>query len=677
MSFFAAMVSMSTLAIGLPSCGKEAGASSAPPVGKRVLLIGMDGMDPKLLQDLMDAGKMPHFVELAKRGGFTPLETSTPPQSPVAWSNFITGGTAGVHNIFDFIHRRCNADRKMLYVEPFLSTTEQVGEEKFIDVPYTRYRVPTTVPETTLLRRGRAFWRDLLDHNIETTIFRVPANYPSDDPHSPHFTALTGMGTPDMRGSYGEFFLFTSRTPRDVHKISGGLICRLDTRGDVATGELIGPANVLIKPTVKNGSSPEMKIPFTITRDPSHPVAKLNIQGQEVLLNKGEWTDWMRVTFDIEFPILKYFESPTAIVRFLLAQTHPRIELYASPINIDPENPAQEISIPHEYAERLAHVSGPYYTQGIPEQYNALKAEKITDEQYLQQTEKVMAERLVHYDYTLKNFEDGFCFFYFGATDQLAHMMWRATDPEHPLYTEELGEKHGDVIEKVYLQMDDVLAKAMDRLNDDDTLMIMSDHGFASFRRGFHLNSWLREQGYLTLMDDDGEAALLSENVDWRRTKAYSLGINSLFLNLRNRERSGIVTPGKEADAVMVEIIAKLKSVKDPKDGKQVIVEVYRGDDIYPEADPTIRPDLFVGYGWGYRSSWETALGGMPEGDLVVDNTNKWSGDHCIATHLVPGVFLSNKRITKENPTLSDVAPTILKEFGIEPPEQMTGKPIF
>jgi predicted AlkP superfamily phosphohydrolase/phosphomutase len=197
----------------------------------------------------------------------------------------------------------------------------------------------------------------------------------------------------------------------------------------------------------------------------------------------------------------------------------------------------------------------------------------------------------------------------------------------------------------------------------------MSDHGFASFDRAVNLNSWLWHGGFLTL---DGRGETLA-HVDWSRTRAYAMGLNALYINLAGREKHGIVHPGAERDAVTRELARRLREFRDPEAPDAAPIQ---GVSIVGKSSSPFAPDLIVGYAPGYRASWETALGDVPA-DVVRPNQDAWIGDHCIAADAVPGILLGNRRPRVANPSLRDLAPTILKEFGVAPGSAMTGRPIY
>jgi predicted AlkP superfamily phosphohydrolase/phosphomutase len=153
--------------------------------------------------------------------------------------------------------------------------------------------------------------------------------------------------------------------------------------------------------------------------------------------------------------------------------------------------------------------------------------------------------------------------------------------------------------------------------------------------------------------------------VDWSRTRAYGIGLNGLYINLQGREVNGAVAPA-DRERVMNEIREKLLQTIDPATGERAITKVYRREDVYADAGYFDRaPDLVVGYAKGTRGSDESALGGIPR-EVIVDNTDAWSGDHCMDHEAVPGVLLSNRPLRKAAPTLQTLAAAVLAEFGVE-----------
>jgi predicted AlkP superfamily phosphohydrolase/phosphomutase len=363
------------------------------------------------------------------------------------------------------------------------------------------------------------------------------------------------------------------------------------------------------------------------------------------------------------------------MVRFYLKEIRPHFKLYATPINIDPSAPAMPISTPETYAQELLEEIGPFYTQGMPHDTKALSNGILDDGEFLQQAKIVLDEHMRMFEYELNRFKSGLLFFYTDRVDQLGHMFWSTMDPRHPAH--DPASKYSHVIEETYQDMDKILGRALARIDTRTTLMVMSDHGFAPFYRAFNLNTWLNEQGYVKLVDKPAkDGAEFFANVNWGETRAYGLGINGLYINLKGREPRGVVQPGTERDSLMNEIARKLQAVRDPKTGEQVVRRVYKAEEIYSGPARQDAPDLIIGYNRGYRVSWESVLGKFPK-TLFKDNTDKWSGDHAMAAELVPGVLMANKKITSPDPTLSDLAPTILNEFGLSKEDEMVGSNLF
>ena len=656
-------------------------------------MIGMDGMDPVLLQRYMNEGKLPNFKKLSEQGGYKPLATSMPPQSPVAWSNVISGCDPGTHEIYDFIHRNPNPDDESMAIEPYLSTSSIEAASIHRELSLGDWHIPLTSDTLVLRREGPTFWDFLNEHGIDATIYRMPANYPVGDAHGHgHLQSLTGMGTPDLLGSYGEFTLFSAVAPAEGRLVSGGSIKQLRAIKNRAEVELIGPPNFLKKPD-EDGIVPDMTAKIEIVRDPDHDVVKIAIGDVIHIMKTGEWSDWTPVVFETGIPgstALAALQAPTSIsgmVRFYVKEVRPVLEIFVTPINIDPLAPAVPISEPAEFATELANATGRYFTAGIPEHTAEIQEGALNEDQWLDKANMILEERIVQYHHALSEFKSGCLFFYFGTPDQISHIFWRDQDPEHPGRLEKQGNKYSKVIEETYIKMDALVGEAMEAVTDKDTLIVMSDHGFASFRRGFNLNTWLHQNGYITRhessSDEEGERNGEEEvaatgqpfaDVDWTKSKAYGIGLNGLYLNLQGREKNGIVTNDEKA-ALLKKLTDELLAVRDT-DGSQVIDKVYNTAVDYLHADPTIAPDLLIGYARNYRAGWPTLLGGFSK-DIIEDNKDRWSGDHCIAAHLVPGILLSNKPITIEDPDLRDLAPTLLNVFGLAPPTELKGRVVL
>ncbi len=647
----------------MSSCDK---ANSTNP---KVIVIGFDGMDPRLCERLMDAGELPNLAKMRAAGGYTPLGTSIPPQSPVAWASFITGANPGVHGIFDFIHR----DPSKQY-SPYYSAAKtensgdgwEVGEHK---LPLTFWPFNHAPTQTLLKRDGKPFWDYLDEANIPTWFYDIPANYPPSPSKHGHMCCLSGMGVPDLHGTYGTYQHFSEITFIRQEK-EGGIHHPLDFKNHAAIAKLVGPENTaLIKPA-------ESFVEFEIFRHPTQSSARIEIQDHTIVLNEGEWSEWQKVDFELSMPAFLPNSHVSGIVKFYLQQVHPHFKLYTSPINIDPSDPGdQKITEPDDFVTKIYEGLGLFYTAGFQEDHNALSNEVLSDSEYQLQAKQVLNERLDLLAFALEQYEDGLLFFYFSSTDLQAHMFWWDGDEKHPKRSMQDAKKYNQVVIDIYKQMDAVVGDLVEQYGKEATIMLMSDHGFCNFRRQFNLNTWLRDNGYIQPPNTKSFLIPSGTFVDWTKTRAYGLGLNGLYLNLQGRERDGIVTAA-ERDALLNEISEKLLLVRDLQNGQPVIKEVYRSQEVYSGANVEHAPDLIVGYYRGYRASWSTTMG-HTSAEVISDNSAAWSADHCIAADEVPGVLFSNRPISHPNPSLTDMAPTILSLFDVEIPTLMEGKNVF
>jgi predicted AlkP superfamily phosphohydrolase/phosphomutase len=635
------------------AAGCDAGRSPAPGDRhlKRMIVLGVDGMDHGLVQKFIAEGFLPNCKRLMDMGSISPLATSTPPQSPVAWSNFISGTNPGGHGIFDFIAR--DPDTML----PYQSISRLVPGRKPLAVG--NFLLPTSAGRIESLRHGATLWNELEGHGVPCTVFRVPANFP---PTEGEARTLAGMGTPDLQGGYGTFTWYTDDPKERTRDVSGGRIERVLMRDDTMECRLRGPANEF------SAKQETVEIPLTIHRDANNPVVRLVVQDTTIILKEKEWSDWVVV----KFPMIPHVVEASGICRFYLKSVRQPFGLYVSPMNIDPANPSLPLSTPPDYSKQLVKELGYYYTQGMVEDTHALSANVLDAGEYRQQAMFVHDERMRFFEHELGRFEDGFLFFYFSTLDLSSHVFWRAIDPEHPEYDADLAASQGDFIRTLYEKVDHAIGLALDRLDERSWLIVMSDHGFASFRRQFNLNSWLLENGFMRTNGPPVRAGSSNfQDVDWSRTRAFGLGLNGLYLNRKGREKNGCVEPA-DAESLEQELVLKLKQVRDPETGDQVITNVFRASEIYSGPHVTLAPDLIVGYNRNYRASWDTILGGFPR-ELVLDNRDAWSGDHCIDPQFVPGVLLSSRRLESQTPRLEDLAPTILTAFHASVPASMTG----
>jgi predicted AlkP superfamily phosphohydrolase/phosphomutase len=665
-----ALKAAAAAAVGASGCGVEnyfpGGARRASrAAGKKVIIIGVDGMDPRLSAALLQAGQLPNLQRLSSRGGFSDLGTSVPPQSPVAWATFINGAGPGSHGIFDFIHRHPEGQ-----VAPFYSASETLPGQGGWEIGDHRLQLDFwpfnhKPPQTVLRRQGTPFWDYLDAAGVPSTFYDLPSNYPASPSHYGHHRCLCGMGTPDMLGTYGTYQYFAEDGPESPIDEGGGRRVRLKFDNDTARAAIVGPANSLLKVPAP------IEVELLVHRDRAANAAVIEVQGRRVVLKAGEWSHWTPLNFEITMPAHLPSGGVRGICRFYLQEVGPTFCLYVSPINMDPAAPAQKISEPPSFVQGLAAKLGPFYTTGFQEDHKARTNGVFSDEEYIRQAGLVLEERLALFERALEDYEDGLLFFYFSSSDLQSHMFWWDNDDEHPIRTGSEARKYFDHIKRLYGKLDSVIGEVLDRHGSTATILVMSDHGFGNFGRQFNLNSWLRDWGYL----GPPECTSIMKDIDWSQTTAYGLGINGLYLNMKGRERDGLVEPGEEREALLQELIARLEALTDV-DGRRVIRGVYRSDQIYEGDATALAPDLIIGYYRGFRASWATCLGDLTP-EVLLDNDSAWSADHCADALEVPGVLFANRPLAGTSPSLVDLAPTILAEFRVQAPPTMVGRNIL
>jgi predicted AlkP superfamily phosphohydrolase/phosphomutase len=645
-------------AIGLGGAARFApkgyGRSRTAP---KMIVLGLDGLDPVLTRRGIDEGRLPAFRKLLLQGGdFRPLRTSLPPQTPVAWSNFITGMDPGGHAIYDFIHR----DPQAYF--PVFSSTETSSAAKTIRLGKTV--IPLSKGQVRSLRKGKTFWQALEEAGVPATVFKMPTNYP---PAESRQRTLAGMNTPDIKGYYGYFNYYTNEALTITQEAGGGgRVHDVYVVGNRVEAELPGPTNSL------RTDAPETSVPFQVFIDPANAAAKISIQGNEFVLREKEWSGWKRVRFDL-LPT----QSVHGICLFYLREVRPKFKLYISSVHIDPARPALPLSTPESYARELERRFGPYFTKGLPADTSALDNGVLDEEEFLQLDGMVYEESMAMLEHELARFDEGLLFYYFSNADQRQHMFWRLTDPGHPAYDEKLAARYGDVIAGTYKEMDNALDLALRKADKDTVVIAMSDHGFGTFRRGFNLNTWLLQAGYHKLAKPwKQEESQFFDNTDWSKSRAYGIGLNSLYINEAGREREGVVAPGPDKDNLVREIAQKLEALTDPKTGERAVLKAYLAKDVYTGANVGQAPDIVLGFNRGFRISWQSPLGGFPR-EVFEDNTQKWSGDHMAAPDVLPGIVFANRAIAAETPALYDLTATVLATFGVEAPDGVIGKDIL
>ncbi|MGA2194327.1 MAG: alkaline phosphatase family protein [Bryobacteraceae bacterium] len=614
----------------MPGCGRN------PAGSHRLIVLGVDGMDPGFLERHWDA--LPNLAALRRQGGFSRLGTTIPPQSPVAWSTFITGLDPGGHGIFDFVRRN------PANMQPLSSLAET--EESAHNISIGPYLLPLTAGRVRLLRQGAAFWQLLEDGGVPATVIRIPNNFP---PLKSQAHTLAGMGTPDLAGTFGTFSFYTDDPVELSHDVAGGRIVKVRREGGRLLVPIAGPPNTLRKDRAQTS------VELVVDIDPQESAARFRVGDSQFILNEHEWSGWIRA----RFPLIPGFKSARGMFRIYARQFHPVFQLYVSPVNIDPADPELPLSTPANYSRQLDRAVGPFYTQGIAEDTAVYRAGYFDLQEFLAQSRLVAQEQSHMLRQALADFQSGFLFVYFSTLDQNSHMLWGK-------HEKELLESYRTIDQDVGW----VTAHA-----GSATILVMSDHGFTRFDRAFHVNAWLRSEGLLHL--DDPAVTAAGEgfaHVDWSSTQAYAIGLNGLYVNLRGREKNGIVADGAPRAELVRRISERLLALRDPSDNAVVVDAVYEPRRVFRGRVLEYAPDLIIGYASGYRGSWQTALGATPQ-TILEDNRDAWIGDHCVDPRVVPGVLLANRPIRLSAPSLADLTVTILRAFGIPPNPDMQGRP--
>ncbi len=427
------------------------------------------------------------------------------------------------------------------------------------------------------------------------------------------------------------------------------------------------------------------RIDLPLTLEVSDERCTIRLPGQSRTLAVGEWSDWVVLDFPVNW-LVDAAAPLRGMVRFKLLRLDPEVELYMSPINFHPDCHPISFSWPPSYSEELAERFGLYKTLGWPEDTWSLPSGVGDETLFLEDMEFTIAKDREILRGLLSDKKDDLYIQIFYFTDRIGHLFWQFLDPGHPLYDPAKAARFAPEILKAYRTMDEIVGEARALAGPEAIFLVLSDHGFASFRRGINYNTWLVEQGLMTLKGGTGGTATLEKlfetrdlfvDVDWSRTKAYALGLGAIYVNVLGREKHGIVMQGAEYDEVRRQIREGLESFVDPLTGERPVTKVWTREEMYNGFDPDVIPDLRAGNALNYRVAWQSTLGGVTP-DVMDENRKAWSGDHCSSDpDLVRGVVFSNRRFQVERPGMLDIAPTVLKALGVEVPDETDGHPLF
>ncbi len=743
---------------------------AAPP---RTVVLGFDGAAADRTEMLMAEGKLPNLAALAKRGGYSRLATSNPAQSPVSWASIATGWNPGKTGIYDFLKRvptRHGVSIQIGLAEPvqrdvipmwgralLICGAGAVGAAAGVGVILALYAgerrakrpkgllqgtmtgvaavfacaayvvlawVPTSVPYAKNLRSGEPFWVTLDRAGVRCVALEAPLSFPADEMSCG--CCLSGLGVPDIQGTWGTFATWTNDPSTAAHTETGGVSWFVEPGTKKFDLVLPGPPNPRADPDAvaaayKAADEEKYKREAAFHWTPmkrrasetaedvlklaSQTTARIAVEiemtkgaklttaeGVVVHLAPGVWSDLVPVVFTVS-PIVKIHGR----VRFLLesagsaptATGEPWIPfvLFAAPVQFDAGElpPNVQIASPMQFAKDLAHANGPFETIGWPELTNPVKDDLLADRDFLTHLniirkgrEKRLFERLERTDWDV-------LFAMFSEPDRVQHAFWRHIDPKSPRHDPVAAKEFGPEIDRSYVEMDRLVGEVVAKCGPETRVLVISDHGFAPFRRGVNLNNLLCAGGLQVRSGNAGPKGVgdlipgkegvkvkaggkFFEDVKWGETKAYAMGLGNLYLNLKGREVLGAVDP-KDADKVLDTIEAQLYALRD-KDGSKVVAKVYRGKDLYHGARAAEAPDIVVGFESGYRVSWQTALGSIDD-DVITDNKFRWSGDHCsVDPSHCGGILFSSLPLSETaTPGVVDVNPSVLSLYGLSGPD--------
>jgi predicted AlkP superfamily phosphohydrolase/phosphomutase len=625
---------------------------------KKAIVIGLDGLEPTIVESMLERGELPNLARIRQSGSYSRLKTTYPAQTPVAWSSFATGTNPGGHGIFDFISR----DPATYLPDAALSRFER---------PKSAFALPQVVNQ----RKGMPLWHMLSQAGVPSVVLRCPCTFPPDELNG---RMIAGVGVPDLRGSQNKGTFYTQ--DRNARARESEQVVILDSGSDFRT-QIIGPRNTRQSPP----SDTTCEIRVQVRKDQRKLVIETGGHPARIEVAEKSWSEWVR--FKFKFSML---QSVTGIARFYVRQVEPQVEFYVSAINFDPAAPMFPVSAPANYAKDLAGEIGLFSTLGMAEDHNGLNNGRLDEAAYLAQCELVLEERERLMGFELDRFVEGFFFLLYDTPDRVQHMLWRFRDPEHPGYEPDLARDFSTLIEQHYARCDQLLAPVLDKVDEDTLLFVLSDHGFNTFRRAFDTNTWLWQNGLLALKDGRKPSEDLGEGfaaVDWSRTYAYAVGLGGIYLNFKGRERGGILEEGIEAERIRNAIQSGLAGIPDAATQRAAVRSVSRREDLYSGPYAANAPDLLVNFHPGFRVSWESAVGGFSN-SLIADNTRRWSGDHIVDPEAVPGILFVNRNLTlgsarsgtpvpphanHVSPNIIDLAPTILNHLGVPVPQTMEG----
>jgi predicted AlkP superfamily phosphohydrolase/phosphomutase len=378
-----------------------------------------------------------------------------------------------------------------------------------------------------------------------------------------------------------------------------------------------------------------------------------------------------------------------SMFRFAVVSVEPELWVVVGSMNIHPARPMLPVSYPPEFTAELVQGIGLFRTLGGGQDAEAWLGEDVPEQLLIDDIYIDWREQEKLGDFVFRRYPANLNVNIYTQTDMFQHFFFWTADEQHPMYDAGKAHQFRDALLHIYQHADGVLARTLaQHVDENTTLMVLSDHTFASFRRTVNLNTWLSQNGFMKAklaanqsFHDIGTGKPFFRHVRWGETQAYSLGLG-IYLNLKGRESLGIVEPGEEAEQVRAAIKAGLVQAVDPQTGGRPVLGVYDARDLYTGAHTGEGPDLVIGLADGYRVSWQSALGGV-EAEMFNDNLQRWGADHMnLDPSVNPGIFFSNRKLALSHaeglnaprPSIMDLGATALDILGVPLPPEMDGK---
>lgn len=603
-----------------------------------------------------------------------------------------------------------------------------------------RAHYPDSYPRYTNPLVAQNFWDIAGEAGVKSVVLDSAQSFDSESPDD--VNVLHGLGVPDARGGIGDWQIYTTdveqfgRVPAGTRTSTAGTIYKVDRRdGAVKTtyygpknfayqeeleAELdalndrlndpsigykesqklraeIGPRVTELKKELKENVDINYGIPMELSITPDG-AGKYDVKfgDQSQKLAVGDWSDFYHLTFSLT-PMVKVH----GVTRCKLVSDQPDLELFINTLDIAPESPPfwQEITSPADYAASLAS-GGSFETYGWACMTMPFKDGEIGPELLLEDIEFTFKWRERLFFDQLKRGDWRLLMGVFSTPDRVQHMTYQYYDEQHPLYDAEVanreltffGEKIKlkEAVPAIFKQVDRVVGRVLDEvLKPGDELLMCADHGFQTFRHQVNINNLLAETGFLTLKPGVSvkSGSSLMSYVDWSKTKAYAMGLGFVYLNLKGREKNGIVDPA-DADKTIEEIRTALMAWTDPATDEPVVDDVYVTSKIHSGPFLKDESEMIMGFSPTYRVSWKTTSGkiklvegdgGAVLGPVIEDNTSPWSGGHpSVAEPAVRGLFFSSKpvELPADGPNLLHIAPTVLSMLGVDVPPEMDLAPL-